>query len=61
MEWALAHEILTFIIILSVLWAVERMVRTFLNRNKPTVKCDCVECDCECCETDDDEDDEEDS
>lgn len=49
MQWALEHDILTFIIILSILWACERMVTSFLNRNKPVVKCDCVECDCECC------------
>ncbi len=33
----------TFIIILCLLWAFERMVTAFINRNKPV-------CDCECCE-----------
>ena len=40
----------TFIIILAVLWAFERMVTTFLNRNKPVVQCDC-----DCCEHDETE------
>jgi hypothetical protein len=33
----------TFIIILAVLWAFERMVTTFLNRNKPVCECDCCQ------------------
>lgn len=33
----------TFIIILAILWAFERMVTAFINRNKPV-------CDCDCCE-----------
>lgn len=42
-----------FIIILAVLWACERVVTSFINRNKP----EAPQCDCECC-CDDDEDDE---
>lgn len=42
----------SFIVILSVLWACERVASAFINRNKP-------ECDCECCSTDSDDDDEE--
>lgn len=41
----------TFIIILCVLWAIERMVVAFLHRNRPT-------CDCECCEPEEEEDEE---
>ena len=39
----------TFIIILCLIWAVERMVVAFINRNKPPT-CRCDNCD------DDDED-----
>jgi hypothetical protein len=44
----------TFIIILCVLWAFERMVVAFFNRNKPVVQCEC-----DCCEVDDEEEEEE--
>jgi hypothetical protein len=43
-----------FVIILASLWAGERVVTAFINRNKP--ECDC-ERDCEC-EDDDCDDDE---
>lgn len=55
------HELVTlirenpfgsFIIILATLWACERVIRAFINRNKPVAP----ECDCDC----EDEDDEED-
>lgn len=45
----------SFIIILATLWAGERMVTAFINRNKPPPP----ECDCECCELDEDEEDED--
>jgi hypothetical protein len=44
----------SFIIILAALWACERVVKAFINRNKPPAP----ECNCECC--DEDEEDEED-
>jgi hypothetical protein len=45
----------TFIIILAVLWAFERMVVAFLHRNRPVVNCEC-----DCCHTDTDEEEDED-
>lgn len=39
----------TFIIILAVLWAFERMVVALINRNKPA-------CECTCCDEDADDD-----
>lgn len=45
----------SFIIILAALWACERMVTAFINRNKPPAP----QCDCECCELDEDEEDED--
>lgn len=41
----------TFLVVISVLWTAERIVRTIVNRNKP------VQCDCD---TDDDYDDYDD-
>lgn len=38
----------TFIIILSLIWAVERTIRAIALRNKP-------DCDCRCCEEEDDD------
>ncbi len=43
----------SFIIILSVLWACERVVSAFINRNKPS-------CDCDCCNEDEDDIDPDD-
>jgi len=45
----------SLIIILSLIWAVERAVSSFANRNKP----DC-ECECCVCEVDDEKEEEED-
>jgi hypothetical protein len=44
----------SFIVILSVLWAGERVVTALINRNKPAS----VKCDCACCEEDDEEEEE---
>lgn len=41
----------SLIIILSLIWAVERTIRAIATRNKPM-------CDCSCCENDDDEDED---
>lgn len=51
MEWALNYPLYTIIIVLCALWVVERMVRSFFDRNKPVVNCDC-----DCCEDEDDKD-----
>lgn len=32
-----------FLIIMSIVWAFERMAVSFINRNKPVVQCDCCE------------------
>ncbi len=45
----------SLIVILSALWAGERVVTSFINRNKPPAP----KCECECCD-DGDEDEEED-
>lgn len=45
----------SFIIILAVLWACERVVTSIINRNKPTAP----NCNCDCCEGDDDDDEPE--
>ncbi len=46
----------SFIVILSALWACERVASSFINRNKPTAP----QCDCDCClEEDEDEEDED--
>jgi len=50
----------SFIIILAALWAFERMVTSFINRNKPIVQCDCNCCEEEeedCCEEDEEDED----
>jgi len=41
-----------FLITLAILWAFERMVVAFINRNKPV-------CNCECCTFEHDDDDDE--
>lgn len=54
-QFIMAHELVTLIIVLGTVWAVERMVVAFINRNK-------MECPCNCCDhdLDDEEDDDED-
>jgi hypothetical protein len=47
-EFAMAHEVICLIIILSLIWACERAFTAFATRNKPS-------CDCACCD-DKDED-----
>lgn len=45
----------TFVIILCFLWACERAIVAFINRNKP--ECDCEkDCECDCDEEDEEED-----
>lgn len=41
MAFAMAHEILTFLIILVSLGVVEQVVVAFVNRNKPPAICGC--------------------
>lgn len=43
----------SFILILAFIWACERAVSSFFNRNRPS-------CDCDCCGVEDDEEEEED-
>ena len=45
----------SFLLLLALIWACERMVVSAVNRNRPLVQ----KCDCECCHLDDDEEDEE--
>lgn len=44
----------SLIVILSVLWAGERTIRSIVNRNKPVMQCDCS-----CCTEEEDEEEEE--
>lgn len=44
-----------FIVTLAALWAVERVVTSFINRNKPPAP----KCECECCGEDEEEEDED--
>lgn len=55
------HEILDFIsangfgvflVVMSFMWFTYWLIKSFIERNKPT-------CVCECCESDEDEEDEE--
>lgn len=39
----------SFIVILAVLWACERVITAFINRNKPPA----TVCECPCCDEDD--------
>ena len=48
----MAHEVITLILVLATVWAVERMFTALVNRNKPTVQCPCHE------EADDEEEEE---
>jgi hypothetical protein len=43
--WAFAmeHEIISLIAVLSTLWAGERVITALINRNKPVVQCPCHE------------------
>lgn len=52
-EFAMAHEVISLIVVLGTVWAVERMVTAFINRNKPSVQCGCENC------TDDEEEEDE--
>lgn len=47
-DFILQHEIITLIAFLSLLWALERTVRAFINRHKPQVSCDCQCQNCSC-------------
>jgi len=56
------HEILNFItangfgsflVIMSLIWFTYWVLKAFIERNKPVLKCEC-----ECCEPDDDEEEE---
>ena len=42
-EFAMAHEIICFIIALSLIWAVEASIRSIAERNKPACNCSCCE------------------
>lgn len=42
-QFAMEHEIISLIVVLSSIWAVERMFTAVVNRNKPVVKCPCHE------------------
>lgn len=53
-EFAMAHEIICLIVVLSLIWASERAFTAFVNRNKPDVDCE-RDCECDC----DDEGEEE--
>lgn len=44
----------SFIVILMLIWAVENVVKAFVNRNKPVCDCDC------CVEQNQDDEEEED-
>lgn len=39
---------ITLICFLSLTWAIEGMVRAFINRHKPQVSCDCQCQNCSC-------------
>lgn len=41
-----------FILALALIWATERLIQSFINRNKPV-------CDCDCCQEPHDEDEDE--
>jgi hypothetical protein len=49
LAFAMAHEVITLIVVLSLIWAVERAVTAIANRHKPIVECPC-------CKTGDDDD-----
>jgi hypothetical protein len=40
-EFAMQHEIIAMIVVLSCLWAGERVITAFINRNKPSIQCPC--------------------
>ena len=44
----------SFFLLLALIWACERIGVSFVNRNKPTVQCDC-----DCCGEEWEEDEEE--
>jgi len=38
-EFVMAHEIISLIVVLSLIWACERAFTAFVNRHKPVCKC----------------------
>lgn len=44
----------SFIILLAFIWACERVITAFINRNKPATDCE-RDCECECDEEEDEE------
>jgi len=42
-EFATQHEIISLIVVLSTLWAVERTITAIANRHKPSIQCSCHE------------------
>jgi hypothetical protein len=42
-EFAMAHEVICLIVVLSLIWACERAFTALVNRDKPV-------CECKCCD-----------
>jgi len=51
-EFAMAHEVICLIVVLSLIWACERAFTALVNRDKPV-------CDCKCCDEDEEDDSSE--
>lgn len=47
----------SFIILLAFIWACERVITAFINRNKPATDCE-RDCECDCDEEECDEEEE---
>jgi hypothetical protein len=50
-EFAMAHEVICLIVVLSLIWACERAFTALVNRDKPV-------CDCKCYDEDEEEEDD---
>jgi hypothetical protein len=53
-EFANHNEWLILLLILGIVWAIEEMVRSIVNRNCPITVCHCA-----CCDDEDDQDDDD--
>jgi hypothetical protein len=51
-EFAMAHEVICLIVVLSLIWACSRAFTALVNRDKPV-------CDCKCCDEDEEDDSSE--